>query len=75
MVGQYLNDAHLSTGLSDLKRNGTQANVSFSGTVFQDFSCGVIPFLPSVSSNSNSKKDHTEFRNVRLEDSEQGGLS
>ena len=34
--------------VSDLEQNATQENVSFSGTVFHSHSCGLIPFLLSV---------------------------
>ena len=42
-------DSHLSKWLSDLKINGTQDNVTFSGPVFHGLSCGVFHFVASVS--------------------------
>ena len=41
--------AHLSEWLSDLKINGTQENITFSGQVFHGLSCGVFLFSASVS--------------------------
>ena len=41
--------AHLSKWPSDLKINGTQENISFSGPVFHDLSYGVFLFVASVS--------------------------
>ena len=40
---------HLSKWPSDLKTNGTQENVTFSGQVFHGLSCGVFLFAASVS--------------------------
>ena len=40
---------HLSLWPSDLKINGTQENVTFSGQVFHGLSCGVFLFAASVS--------------------------
>ena len=55
----------ISTGLGDLKTKWYTKNVSVSGTVFQEFSCGMTPFLPNVSSNSDSKKDHTTWKAMK----------
>ena len=41
--------SHLSKWPSDLKINGTQENVTFSGQVFHGLSCGVFLFAASVS--------------------------
>ena len=41
--------SHLSKWPSDLKINGTQENVTFSGPVFHGLSCGVFLFVASVS--------------------------
>ena len=41
--------AHLSKWPSDLKINGTQENITFSGPVFHGLSCGVFLFVASVS--------------------------
>ena len=40
---------HLSKWPSDLKSNGTQENITFSGPVFHGLSCGVFLFVASVS--------------------------
>ena len=40
---------HLSKWPDDLKINGTQENVTFSGPVFHGLSCGVFLFVASVS--------------------------
>ena len=40
---------HLSLWPSDLKINGTQENVTFSGPVFHGLSCGIFLFVASVS--------------------------
>ena len=40
---------HLSKWPSDLKINGTQENITFSGPVFHGLSCGVFLFVASVS--------------------------
>ena len=45
--------AHLSKGPSDLKQNGKQENLSFSGPGFHGLSSGVICFVPSVSSENH----------------------
>ena len=45
----YANPTHLSKWPSDLKINGTQENVTFSGPVFHSLSCGVFLFVASVS--------------------------
>ena len=39
--------------ISDLKQNGTQEKTSFSGTVFNTFSHGVVLFVASGSSKKN----------------------
>ena len=44
---------HLSKGPSDLKQNGTQENMSFSGPAFHRISCGVICFDLSVSTRNH----------------------
>ena len=41
--------SHLSKWPSDLKSNGTQENITFSGPVFHGLSCGVFLFVASVS--------------------------
>ena len=41
--------SRLSKWPSDLKINGTQENVTFSGTVFHGLSCGVFLSVASVS--------------------------
>ena len=41
--------SHLSKWPSDLKINGTQENITFSGPVFHGLSCGVFLFVASVS--------------------------
>ena len=41
--------SHLSKWPSDLKINGTQENITFSGSVFHGLSCGVFLFVASVS--------------------------
>ena len=41
---------HLSKGASDLKVNGTQKIVTFSGPAFHGLPCGVLLFDASVSS-------------------------
>ena len=45
--------AHLSKGPSDLKVNGTQKIVTFSGPAFHGLSCGVLFFDASVSSRNH----------------------
>ena len=45
--------AHLSKGPSDLKVNGTQKIVTFSGPAFHGLSCGVLLFDASVSSRNH----------------------
>ena len=40
---------HLSKWPSDLKSNGTQENITFSGPVFHGLSCGIFLFVASVS--------------------------
>ena len=44
---------HLSKGPSDLKVNGTQKIVTFSGPAFHGLSCGVLLFDASVSSRNH----------------------
>ena len=41
--------SHLSKWPSDLKSNGTQENITFSGPVFHGLSCGIFLFVASVS--------------------------
>ena len=45
--------AHLSKGQSDRKQIGTQENISFSGPGFHGLSCGVICFVPGISSRNH----------------------
>ena len=42
-------DSHLTKWPSDLKSNGTQENITFSGPVFHGLSCGIFLFVASVS--------------------------
>ena len=44
---------HLSKWPSDLKFNGTQEFVTFSGPAFHGLSCGVLLFDASVSSRNH----------------------
>ena len=44
-----LHSAHPSKWAGDLKINGTQENITFSGPVFHGLSCGVFLFVASVS--------------------------
>ena len=41
--------AHLSKWPCDLKSDGTQENITFSGPVFHGLSCGIFLFVASVS--------------------------
>ena len=49
IVKKWSAKSHLSKWPSDLKINGTQENVTFSGQVFHSLSCGVFLFAASVS--------------------------
>ena len=49
----WLRITHLSKGPSDLKVNGTQKIVTFSGPAFHGLSCGVLLFDASVSSRNH----------------------
>ena len=46
---KIINESHLSKWPSDLKSNGTQENITFSGPVFHGLSCGIFLFVGSVS--------------------------
>ena len=48
-LNKSLHVPHLAKRLSDLKQNGTQEKTPFSGTVFHNFSHGVLRFVASVS--------------------------
>ena len=50
-IGNYLSfsQTHLSKWPGDLKINGTQENVTFSGPAFHGLPCGVLLFDASVS--------------------------
>ena len=47
-------NTHLAKQLSDLKQNGTQEKTTFSGTVFNTLSHGVVSFVASGSSKNHS---------------------
>ena len=49
IVVKSFDPSHLSKWPSDLKSNGTQENITFSGPVFHGLSCGIFLFVASVS--------------------------
>ena len=57
--------SHLSKHPSDLKQNGTQEKLPFSGTVFHALSHGVLRFVASV-----SFKNHPDWLSKNFNQSE-----
>ena len=69
IVKKWSAKSHLSKWPSDLKINGTQENVTFSGTVFHGLSCGVFLFVVSVSfkNHSHGEMNHFLMKNTTRE--------